>query len=75
MKHDFLKPLTATVVGLLLAVSASAITCSAGDSGRCFTYGDSGTILPYSVCVWTGKEADTCRWLGRFARTLLTYLN
>ena len=74
MKQQLLKSLLVTVVGLLLATGASAITCSDGSTGQCFTYGDSGTILPYTNCVWTGRERDHCRVVGCIIRSALTYV-
>lgn len=64
----------ACAICVVSALSANAITCDSGYSGQCFTYGDSGTIVPYDVCVWTGREKDHCRTIGRVVRTALTYL-
>ena len=74
MKNRFFKSLAATVVGLLIAVSASAITCSSGNYGRCFTYTESDTIIPYDTCKWTGMEKDTCRGIGIVVRMIARYV-
>ena len=70
----------------MLAVNASAkqeqkqdeiegaeIVCSAGEWGRCFTYGDASTTIPMYTCIWTGRQSDNCTLLGVFLRDFFLY--
>lgn len=67
-------------MGLMIAIGASAkqaqatITCSAGNSGRCYAVQDAGDWVPYYKCSWTGRQDDNCTWVHEGIRNLLMFL-
>lgn len=80
MKKKVIGAIIATFIGLMFAIGASAraaeatISCSAGDSGRCFKVEDSGDWAPTYICSWTGRQADNCTWVHIASRYILMLL-
>ena len=75
MKKKLFKVLVpAMLLCVASAFSAKAITCSAGDEGRCFGYVESNTTIPFIYCEWTGRERDNCTSVGRIIRNVKIWI-
>ena len=79
MKKVFLSVFVAIVVHFSSIAIASArkstsegasITCSSGDSGRCFKYEPANTTIPQYDCKWTGKQKDIFTHAGIVIRLI-----